>query len=84
MEIRVWNSLLDKEREELLTRPAQTSGAKVQAIVENIIDRIRKEGDVALKQFSKELDHYEGDSLELSEEEKQAAISRLSPELKQP
>ncbi len=83
MEIRVWNSLLEKEREDLLTRPAQTSGAKVQAIVENIIDRIRKEGDVALKQFSKELDHYEGDSLELSEEEKRSAVSRLSPELKE-
>lgn len=83
MNIKIWKDLNEDERREVLTRPAQTSGAKVQAIVENIIERIKAEGDEALKEFSKNLDHYEGEHLEMSEEEKQAALSRISPELKQ-
>lgn len=82
MDIKFWKDLNEDERRQVLTRPAQISGDKVQGIVENIIDRIKKEGDAALKEFSKTLDHYEGDALEMSAEEMQSAAARVSPELK--
>lgn len=83
MEVKFWKDLDETAREAALTRPAQASSAKVQEIVENIIARLRKEGDAALFEFSRELDHFTGDHLEVTEEEKQAAVARLSPELKQ-
>lgn len=82
MDIKFWKDLNEDERRQVLTRPAQISGDKVQGIVENIIDRIKKEGDAALKEFSKTLDHYKGDALEMSAEEMQSAAARVSPELK--
>ena len=82
MDIKFWKDLNEDERRQVLTRPAQISGDKVQGIVENIIDRIKKEGDAALKEFSKTLDHYEGDALEMSAEEMQSAAARVSTELK--
>ena len=54
----------------------------MQEIVENIISRIRKEGDSALFEFSKTLDKYEGDNLELSENEISDACSKVSKDLK--
>ena len=83
MQISIWKDLNNDERKALLTRPAQASSTKVQGIVENIIARIRAEGDQALREFSKNLDHYEGDELEMSDAEKDAAIKRLDPALKQ-
>ncbi|MBO6258082.1 MAG: histidinol dehydrogenase [Succinivibrio sp.] len=82
MDIKFWNDLSEDERRSVLTRPAQTSSTKVQTIVEDIISRICEEGDSALFEFSKNLDHYEGDSLELTETEIEKACSDLSPDLK--
>ncbi|MGN0894874.1 MAG: histidinol dehydrogenase [Succinivibrio sp.] len=83
MEVKIWKDLSDTQKEEALTRPAQTSSAKVQEIVENIISRIRKEGDSALFEFSKTLDRYEGDSIELTKDEIKAACARVVGELKE-
>ena len=55
MEVKIWKELSYAQKEEALTRPAQTTSGKVQEIVENIISRIRKEGDNALFEFSKTL-----------------------------
>lgn len=82
MEVKIWKELNDAQKEEALTRPAQTTSGKVQEIVENIISRIRKEGDSALFEFSKTLDKYEGDNLELSENEISDACSKVSKDLK--
>ncbi|MGN1281422.1 MAG: histidinol dehydrogenase [Succinivibrio sp.] len=83
MEVKIWKDLSDAQKEEALTRPAQTSSGKVQEIVENIISRIRKEGDSALFEFSKTLDRYEGDSIELSQKEISDACARVDGELKE-
>lgn len=82
MEVKIWKELNDAQKEEALTRPAQNTSGKVQEIVENIISRIRKEGDSALFEFSKTLDKYEGDNLELSENEISDACSKVSKDLK--
>jgi histidinol dehydrogenase len=82
MEISNWNEITGEQRKALLTRPAQTSSAKVQEIVEGIIARIRAEGDKALREYSRTLDHYEGPNIEISKEEQDAACARLDPELK--
>lgn len=82
MEVKVWNKLNEAEKIAALTRPAQSSSDKVQGIVENIISRIQKEGDQALFEFSKTLDRYEGDHLELTADEITTACSRVDSELK--
>ncbi len=82
MEIKVFKNLSEEEKTLSLTRPAQSSSQKVQDIVSNIISRIRKEGDNALFEFSKELDKFTGDHLEWSESEIKEACSRVEPSLK--
>lgn len=83
MELKVWQDLSAEEKQQVLTRPAQSDGGKVKGIVENIIARIRQEGDVALKEFSRTLDHYEGDHLELTEQEIKDACDKVPEKLKE-
>ena len=82
MEVSNWNEITREQRKALLTRPAQASSQKVQGIVEGIISRIRSEGDRALREFSRTLDHYEGGEIEMSKEDQDAACARLGQELK--
>lgn len=82
MEIKLWEILDEKQRQEALIRPAQSSEAKVHAITENIISRIRAEGDQALAEFSRTLDKYTG-APELTEEQQEEACRTLEPELKE-
>lgn len=81
MDIVNWQNLDEKAQEAALTRPAQTNGAKVQAIVEDIIKNIKEKGDEALKTYSQTLDKYEG-VWQVKEEEIKEASSKISPELK--
>ena len=82
MEIKIWNTLSESQKQDALTRPAQASSQKVQEIVSNIISRIRKEGDNALFEFSKTLDKFEGENLQWSQSEIEAACARVDDELK--
>ena len=82
MEITDWNSASAARRDELLTRPAQSSSQKVEGIVKDIIARIRAEGDKALFEYSKTLDHYDGGEIEISVKEQDEACERLDPKLK--
>ena len=82
MDIKFWNKLNDAERAAALTRPAQNDSAKVGEIVRSIIDNIKKDGDKALRRYSKELDKYEGKDLEFTKEEIKEACSRVSGKLK--
>lgn len=83
MEIKIWNNLSDSEKLDALTRPAQSSSDKVQEIVSNIISRIRNEGDSALFEFSKTLDKFEGENLEWTQSEIEAACKRVDADLKE-
>ena len=53
----------------------------VQKAVGIIIDEVRKNGDAALRRYSREIDRVELDSFEVSREEMAAAAKRISPEL---
>ena len=83
MEKKIWNELSACEKEETLTRPAQSSNDKVEAIVKDIIANIRKDGDKALKEYSVKLDHFLGENIELSSQEIEEACSRVDGDLKQ-
>jgi histidinol dehydrogenase len=65
----------------LLQRPYFDNGPVLQS-VQNILNEVQRNGDAALKQFSKQFDGIELKSFTVSEEEIDAAINELSPELK--
>lgn len=82
MDIKFWDKLNAAERTAALTRPAQNDSAKVGEIVRSIIDNIKKNGDEALREYSKTLDKYDGDALEYTKEEIKEACGRVSTTLK--
>ena len=82
MEKKIWNEMSLGQRAEVLTRPAQSSSDKVCEIVKNIIKRIQNEGDKALFEYSRELDHFTGDHIELTENEIKEACERVDADLK--
>lgn len=67
---------------ELVRRPAQDP-ARLEKVVRPILDKVRRNGDQALKKFALEYDHVELDELFASEEELEAAVNEVSDELKQ-
>ncbi len=81
MDIVNWQVLDEAAQEAVLTRPAQTNGAKVQAIVEDIIKNIKEKGDEALRTYSQTLDKYDG-VLQVAQDEIKEASSKISPKLK--
>ncbi len=83
MEVKIWKDLNSKEQEEALLRPAQTSSEKISQIVTSIISRIRKEGDTALFEYSRTLDKYEGENIEWTPLEIDAACKRVDKDLKE-
>jgi len=76
------NNLSDEERAVVLRRPAVESAAKIEKIVSDILNNIKKNGDDALFNYSKTLDHFDGDNLMISEDEILAAEKRLNKKLK--
>ena len=82
MEYKVWQDLSEAERSAVLTRPAQTSGDKIRSIVSDMLTRIKNEGDVALREFSRQFDKYEGENLELSASEIKDVCKQVSKPLK--
>lgn len=82
MEIKIWNALTDLQKQECLTRPAQTSSDDIELIVKDIIANIRKDGDKALREYSKTLDHFTKDNLELTEDEIAKACANVPQDLK--
>lgn len=78
-----WDAASQKEREEALTRPAVSSGAKTSEIVRSIIDNVRRNGDAALREYSARFDRCEISDFLVSREEFDAAEKELAPELKQ-
>ena len=82
MQIVEWATLNQEERRATLTRPAMTNSAEITSIVSNIVNRIRTEGDVALREFTAKFDNVAEGDLRLSDADIQAACARTAPELK--
>lgn len=78
-----WDHLDQKERVAALTRPAQQCELEVRAGVEQIIAAIRRDGDHALRYYTRKLDGCVLDALQVSADEFAAAERALPEPLKQ-
>ena len=66
----------------LLSRPLQQENATIRERVERIIDRVRTDGDRALRELAEEIDGVRLDQLAVTEAEIAAADTRLAESLK--
>ena len=62
--VRKWNQLDQSERDTLLGRSEQDIKA-VEEAVKQIVERVEKDGDSALRQFTTDLDHVDISNLSL-------------------
>ncbi|MHA6203916.1 histidinol dehydrogenase [Dyella soli] len=77
-----WNALDPAGQRDALARPAQSREVKLRRGVEQIIARVRAEGDLALRELSARYDRATLDGIAVTDEEFRAAEARLAPELK--
>jgi histidinol dehydrogenase len=80
MKTYVWNELSPAEQRALLQRPALADDAALRARVADIIARVRRGGDAALRELAAELDGGAPDALEVTAAEIDAAEADLSAE----
>ncbi len=58
--------------------PPQTAeSAGIEEVVRGIVRAVRDEGDLAVRRYSKMFDHYDGQALEVSASEREAAVAAL-------
>lgn len=63
--------------------PAPTQNkelGEVESVVRDVIKDIRERGDAAVRDYSRKFDRYEGEALEVSMEERLAAVAALDPQ----
>ncbi|MGF1755756.1 histidinol dehydrogenase, partial [Vibrio makurazakiensis] len=85
MEMRtvVWQSLSESQQDSVLERPAISEGANITAAVNEVIGKVRKDGDAALFELTEKFDRVKPDSIRVSKTEIEQACGRLSEEMKQ-
>ncbi|WP_416864702.1 MAG: histidinol dehydrogenase [Imperialibacter sp.] len=66
---------------ELTSRPAQDP-ARLEKVVKPILEKVKRNGDMALRKFALEYDHVELDDLFVTEEELLASADQVGEELK--
>lgn len=69
-----------KEWKTLLSRPHRDA-AELAATVQTVLDKVRMEGDVAVKEYEELFDHVKLDTLAVSQAEIDEAVAMVSPEL---
>ena len=82
MRIVNWNELAEDQRRQLLTRPAMAGAADITSTVSDIINRIRREGDKALKEYTAAFDRVADGNILLSQEAIAAACERVDDAMK--
>lgn len=80
MQICNWKTLNERQRDELLERPANRISGELRRQVGEIIERVRADGDRALLAFTAQFDGVTLDTLAVTANELEAAESRLSAE----
>ena len=83
MRIVSWNAVEAKEQQALLTRPAMNGASDITTTVMTIVNRIRTEGDLALKEFTAKFDRVADGNIVLTDEQKAAACARVSADMKE-
>jgi histidinol dehydrogenase len=74
----LWSALSAAERTTALRRPASQAAAAVASDVARIIERVRRDGDDAVRALTHELDGVMLEQFAVGDDEKQAAIATLS------
>ncbi|MDG2536643.1 histidinol dehydrogenase [Dyella jiangningensis] len=77
-----WNALDNAARRAALARPPQSRADTLRTGVEQIVARVRADGDQALRDLSERYDHCTLDAIEVSGREMDEAEARLDPVLK--
>jgi histidinol dehydrogenase len=77
-----WNALDDAARRAALARPAQSRAETLRNGVEQIVARVREDGDQALRELSARYDRCTLDAIEVSAQEIEEAEAHLAPALK--
>jgi histidinol dehydrogenase len=80
MRILDWNSLSAVQRHDALQRPAQRDAARVTATAQDIIERVRSEGDAALLALTEQYDGVQLAGLQVTANEFAEAEAALSAE----
>jgi histidinol dehydrogenase len=80
MRILDWKSLSAAQRDDALKRPAQRDAARVTATANDIIERVRGEGDAALLALTEQFDAVRLTQLQVTPEEFEDAAGELNAE----
>ncbi|MCV6603950.1 MAG: histidinol dehydrogenase, partial [Porticoccaceae bacterium] len=83
LQIHLWNQLDDARQRQLLARPALANATTLASSVRDIIQRVRNEGDAALKALSAQFDKVEPGQLLVDSDAVEAAAQRLDDRVKQ-
>ncbi|ENJ6651277.1 histidinol dehydrogenase [Campylobacter coli] len=83
MQIINFNELDEKQKQEVLKRPAIAAKDKISQIVSSIIKEVREKGDEALIEQALKFDKAQISSIKVSEEELENASLRLDKDLKE-
>jgi histidinol dehydrogenase len=75
-----WQSLSALQRREALARPAQRDAARITAAAQDIIERVRREGDAALSGLTEQFDGVRLADLQVTRQEFEDAERQLNPE----
>src|ERR1700736_890195 len=80
MRILDWKSLSAQQRRDALARPAQRDAARTTATAQDIIERVRREGDAALLALTEQFDSVRLTALQVTPQEFEAAARELNAE----
>ena len=78
----LWQSLTKDQQQQLLARPAVNNSANITAIVSDIIEQVRQQGDGALFTLTEKFDGIRPATLNVSANEVDTACARLSDDIK--
>ncbi|CAG9001387.1 MAG: Histidinol dehydrogenase [Candidatus Celerinatantimonas neptuna] len=83
MQTIIWNQLNEQQKERVLERPAITNGAQISSTVQDIIEKVKKDGDTALKELCARFDKINNVQLAITQEQIEQSSERLSDDFKQ-
>nr|WP_314427469.1 histidinol dehydrogenase [uncultured Erwinia sp.] len=78
-----WQDCSDEQQQALLMRPAISASDSISATVRGILEKVKTEGDDALRYYSATFDKTQVDALRVSEQQIADACARLGSEIKQ-
>ncbi len=79
MKILTWQNLSPSEQKQSLRRPAQSQSEDLRKAVQDILTRVRAEGDQALLSYTESFDKIRLASMSVSAAERAEALAQLSP-----